>query len=105
VLNPETNSDSDSLKSKGARWVSASVQINHTGKKNKNKTEDWETKERIEYENMRIITITRRVLNTASYEIDWATERSVRQRMLEINLQEETDDTQTYLHGEELSFV
>lgn len=32
VLNPETNSDSDSLKSKGARWVSAKIQTNQTGK-------------------------------------------------------------------------
>ncbi len=90
MLNPETNSDSDSLKSKGARWVSASVQINHTGKKNKNKTEDWETKERIEYENIRIITITRRVLNTASYEIDWATERRLPIRLY-LELEDQPD--------------
>lgn len=32
VLNPETSSDSDSLKSNGARWVSAKIQINHRGK-------------------------------------------------------------------------
>ncbi len=35
VLKPDTNSDSDSEKSKGARWVSARVQITHTGKRNK----------------------------------------------------------------------
>jgi len=40
VLNPETNSDSDSLKSKGARWVSAKVQINQTGKKKRKINED-----------------------------------------------------------------
>ena len=31
VLNPETNSDSASEKSKGARWVSARVQTTHKG--------------------------------------------------------------------------
>jgi hypothetical protein len=35
VLKPETSSDSDSLKSKGARCVSAKVQIIQTGRKNK----------------------------------------------------------------------
>lgn len=48
VLKPETNSDSDSAKSKGARWVSAKVQISQMGKKNKNKIEDWVNNERIE---------------------------------------------------------
>lgn len=48
VLNPETNSDSDSAKSKGARWVSARVQINQIGKKNRNKIEDCVNNERIE---------------------------------------------------------
>lgn len=36
VLNPETNSDSDSEKSKGARWDSARVPNNHNGKISKN---------------------------------------------------------------------
>ena len=36
VLYPDTNSDSDSLKSNGARWVSAKVQVNHKGNKDKN---------------------------------------------------------------------
>lgn len=48
VLNPDTNSDSASEKSKGARWVSARVQITQIGNKNKNIIEDWENKERIE---------------------------------------------------------
>jgi len=48
VLNPDTNSDSDSLKSKGARCVSARVQITHTGKKIKNKIEDCSNNDRIE---------------------------------------------------------
>ena len=38
VLYPETNSDSDSLKSKGARCVSAKIQINQIGKSLKNNT-------------------------------------------------------------------
>jgi len=33
VLNPEINSDSASLKSNGARWVSAKIQIPHIGNK------------------------------------------------------------------------
>lgn len=40
VLNPETSSDSDSLKSKGARWVSAKVQINQIVKKIRKLGED-----------------------------------------------------------------
>lgn len=48
VLKPDTNSDSDSLKSKGARWVSASVQIIQTGKKDRKSKEDWTNKDRIE---------------------------------------------------------
>lgn len=42
VLKPETSSDSDSLKSKGARWVSARIQINQVGKKIRiEKEENW----------------------------------------------------------------
>lgn len=48
MLNPDTNSDSDSEKSKGARCVSARVQITHTGKINKNKGEDITKDLRIE---------------------------------------------------------
>jgi hypothetical protein len=40
VLNPETNSDSDSAKSNGARWVSANVQINQIGKNTKKMADD-----------------------------------------------------------------
>lgn len=40
VLKPETNSDSDSAKSKGARCVSAKVQINQIGKNNKKIIDD-----------------------------------------------------------------
>lgn len=77
MLNPETNSDSDSLKSKGARWVSAKVQINQTGKKKRKINEDWDTKLRIEKEKTKNIIKTNRVLKTDSYEIDWATERNL----------------------------
>ena len=47
VLNPDTNSDSDSLKSKGARCPSARVQITHTGKNRRNKILDWVTERRL----------------------------------------------------------
>ena len=42
VLNPDTNSDSDSEKSKGARWVSAKVVKTQIGNK-KIKIEDPKT--------------------------------------------------------------
>jgi hypothetical protein len=48
VLKPDTSSDSLSLKSKGARWVSARVQINQTGKNNRKRGEDRDQKVRIE---------------------------------------------------------
>ena len=66
VLKPETNSDSDSEKSKGARWVSAKVQIIQTGKNSKKITEDWVKRERIEYELTKTISITIKVLKTDS---------------------------------------
>jgi len=37
VLNPDTNSDSPSAKSKGVRLVSANIVVNHTKNKGKNK--------------------------------------------------------------------
>lgn len=37
VLNPETNSDSPSAKSKGVRFVSAKVVVNQTRKRGKHK--------------------------------------------------------------------
>jgi hypothetical protein len=48
VLNPETNSDSDSLKSNGARWVSANVQIIQIGRRKRYTGEEKDTKDRIE---------------------------------------------------------
>lgn len=48
VLKPDTNSDSDSAKSNGARWVSARVQISQIGKNTRKIEEDWEKRERIE---------------------------------------------------------
>jgi hypothetical protein len=66
VLNPLTNSDSDSLKSKGARWVSARVQIIQ-GNIRKRKMGEEDTKnERTEKEETKKMTITIRVLKTDS---------------------------------------
>lgn len=75
MLNPETSSLSASLKSKGARWVSARVQINQIGKKSKENKEDWDRRDRIEKDNRTKDRSTTKVLKTDSYEIDWATER------------------------------
>lgn len=66
VLNPDTSSDSDSLKSKGGRWVSARVQINQIGKNIENRIEEKLTLDRMEYENISNIIITTKVLKTAS---------------------------------------
>ena len=52
VLKPETNSDSASLKSKGARWVSAKEQINQIGKIKSKATELNSTRDRIEKEDI-----------------------------------------------------
>ena len=75
MLNPETNSDSDSLKSNGARCVSAKVQITHKGRRGINAREDTTNELRIEKDNIKTVTRTIRVLKTASYEMDCATER------------------------------
>jgi hypothetical protein len=66
VLKPETSSDSDSLKSKGARWVSAKEQINHKGKKKRKNGEDWERNDFILKEDTKNKTKTRRVVKTDS---------------------------------------
>ena len=66
VLKPETNSDSDSLKSKGARCVSAKVQIIHKGRRGIKISEDIEKDLRIEKDNKSTITNTIKVLKTAS---------------------------------------
>jgi hypothetical protein len=66
VLNPETSSDSDSLKSKGARCVSAKVQIIQTGIKIRKKKEENTLKERIEKDMIIIINKTIRVEKTDS---------------------------------------
>jgi hypothetical protein len=66
VLNPETSSDSDSLKSKGARWVSARVQINQKGKQNKKTGDAITTADRIEKENNKNLIKTIKVLKTDS---------------------------------------
>lgn len=75
VLKPDTSSDSDSEKSKGARWSSAKEVTNHT-KMNKRKIREEElTKERMLNVNAKKTKITKRVVNTDSYLIDCATER------------------------------
>jgi hypothetical protein len=66
VLNPETNSDSDSLKSKGARWVSAKVQTIHTGNKGRKIIEEKENDLRIEKEKISNSIRTNKVLKTDS---------------------------------------
>lgn len=66
VLNPETSSDSDSLKSKGARWVSANVQMIHKGSKGIKTKEDMTKELRIEKDKSKTVTKTIKVLNTAS---------------------------------------
>jgi hypothetical protein len=66
VLNPETSSDSDSLKSKGARWVSAKVQINQKGKENRKMGDAITLADRIEKENNKNLIRTIKVLKTDS---------------------------------------
>jgi len=66
VLNPLTSSDSDSLKSKGARWVSAKVQINQGRRRKRNKGEEEDKNERIEKEETRNKSKTTKVLKTDS---------------------------------------
>jgi hypothetical protein len=65
-LNPETNSDSASLKSKGARWVSAKVQIIQTGRIGKRKTEDKNSNDLNLNDPTIKIIITKTVLKTDS---------------------------------------
>lgn len=66
VLKPDTSSDSDSLKSKGARWVSANIQINQTGNNKLYNKLLIEKKLIIEKEEIQKINITTKVLITAS---------------------------------------
>ena len=66
MLNPETNSDSDSLKSNGARCVSAKVQIIHKGSRGMYNKEDITKELRTEKDKSKTVTKTIRVLKTAS---------------------------------------
>jgi hypothetical protein len=66
VLNPLTNSDSDSLKSKGARWVSAKVQISQGRKIIRRIGEERLKREETEKDLKRTKTKTIRVLKTDS---------------------------------------
>jgi outer membrane PBP1 activator LpoA protein len=66
VLNPLTNSDSDSLKSNGARWVSAKVQMSQ-GRKRKLRTgEERVKKEATEKDLNKTKSNTIKVLKTDS---------------------------------------
>jgi hypothetical protein len=66
VLKPETNSDSASAKSKGARCLSARLQINQMRKKTKNRGLDNTIKLFTEKDLTRKQTSTTKVLNTDS---------------------------------------
>lgn len=66
VLKPETNSDSASEKSNGARCVSAKVQTSQEGRSNRRIAElDWKEL-RVENEVIANTIATKRVLNTDS---------------------------------------
>jgi hypothetical protein len=65
-LNPLTSSDSDSLKSNGARWVSAKVQINQGRRRKSRKGEEEKMKERMEKEEATSNSKTTKVLKTDS---------------------------------------
>lgn len=66
VLNPETSSDSDSAKSKGARCVSASVQTSQRGSRRRWKVLDNEVHLWIEKDPLRRTSATTSVLKTDS---------------------------------------
>jgi hypothetical protein len=66
VLNPLTSSDSDSLKSNGARCVSARVQISQGKKTNKKILEEENKKEPREKEEESSRKRTTKLLNTDS---------------------------------------
>jgi hypothetical protein len=66
VLKPETSSDSASEKSKGARWVSAKVQINHKGRRRRKRGEESCKELRIEKDISISLIKTIKVLKTDS---------------------------------------
>lgn len=66
VLKPDTNSDSDSEKSKGARWSSAREVTNQIRRKVRKRIDDDDEKERILKERESRQKITRRVVKTDS---------------------------------------
>jgi len=76
VLNPDTSSDSASLKSNGARWVSPRVEINQNNERNSTKKLPCNDIFSIEILMKTIIINIIRVLKTASYEIACLTLRS-----------------------------
>jgi len=76
VLKPDTNSDSASLKSNGARWVSPRVEISQNKNMDRIKNLLWIVKLSMEILTKVIIINIIRVLKTASYEIACLTLRS-----------------------------
>jgi len=78
TLKPETNSDSPSAKSKGARLVSATVLVNHTnltGKSNKPTGKALDNIISQEKENNIKAEKSKISINLTSYEIVWAAAR------------------------------
>lgn len=81
TLKPETSSDSPSVRSNGARFVSASVEINHImarGHEDSNNHENcWVVISVLNVKEPFISKMERRIMaRVTSYEIVWATARS-----------------------------
>lgn len=81
TLNPETSSDSPSVRSNGARFVSANVEMNHiiaNGHVDNNNHENfWVMISVFRVNDPFISRIERRIMaRVTSYEIVWATARS-----------------------------
>lgn len=81
TLNPETNSDSPSAKSKGVRFVSAKQEISHTPTIGKNiiildQTSLAKEQESRLYLPARIKKNIKRIASLTSYDTVWATARS-----------------------------
>lgn len=80
MLNPDTNSDSPSMRSKGARFVSASVEVNHIMARG----HDGRRSHRCSCVVMSVLRLNeplisrtdrRIIVRVTSYEIVWATAR------------------------------
>ena len=80
TLKPETSSDSPSVKSNGARFVSASVDTNHiraSGQRGKMRYTYCCERLKVERENPPVRKILHRIIRArvTSYEMAWATAR------------------------------